>query len=117
MKFNDHGTLINAAEVRFVRVLPGPLERVWAFITDPDKRQLWLAGGTTATRPGDTFQLEFDNRKSETPNESVPAQFAEHACANGSEATLTRHDPMHLHAFLWGGGEVDLLNSLPKGKR
>jgi uncharacterized protein YndB with AHSA1/START domain len=106
MKLNDHGTLLNAAEVRFIRLLPGPIERVWAFITDPAKRQLWLAGGTTATQPGDKFQLEFENRRHEIPCETVPEKYKEHACNIGSEATITRHEPPHVHAFIWGGGEV-----------
>ncbi len=106
MKHNDHGTLLNAAEVRFIRLLPGPIERVWAFITDPAKRQLWLAGGTNATQPGDKFQLEFENRRHETPGETVPEKFKEHACNIGSEATITRHERPHVHAFIWGEGEV-----------
>lgn len=103
---DDHGTLINTAEVRFVRLLPGPIERVWAFITDPEKRQLWLAGGTTASTPGSSFQLQFENRRHELPGETVPDKHKEHACAIGSEATVTRHEPPHVHAFIWGDGEV-----------
>lgn len=114
MKLNDHGTLLNSAEVRFVRLLPGPIERVWAFITDPEKRQLWLAGGTTATQPGDTFQLNFENRRHETPGETVPEKYKEHACGIGSEATLTRHEPMSLYSFVWGGGEV-IFELTPEG--
>ena len=103
---NDHGTLINGAEVRFVRLLPGPIERVWAFITDPEKRQLWLAGGTSASTPGTSFQLQFENRKHELPGETVPEKHKEHACAIGSEATITRHEEPNVHAFIWGEGEV-----------
>ena len=115
MSLNDHGTLLNSAEVRFVRILPGPIERVWAFITDPEKRQLWLAGGTTATQTGDKFQLEFKNRELETPNETVPAKYQEYACTIASEAILTRHEPMSLHSFLWGGGEV-IFELTPEGE-
>lgn len=115
MKHNDHGTLLNAAEVRFIRLLPGPIERVWAFITDPTKRQLWLADGTTATQPGNTFQLNFENRRHEIPGETVPEKYKEHACNNGSEATLTRHEPMSLYSFVWGGGEV-IFELSPEGE-
>lgn len=103
---DDHATLINTTEVRFVRLLPGPIERVWAFITDPEKRQLWLAGGTTASTPGSSFQLKFENRRHELPGETVPEKHKEHACAIGSEATITRHEPPNVHAFIWGEGEV-----------
>ena len=46
MKANDqHGKFTGPAEVRLVRTLPGPIERVWEYLTDPEKRSRWFAGG------------------------------------------------------------------------
>src|SRR5688572_29818333 len=36
--------------VRMERLFPGPVERVWEFLVDPDKRALWLAGGPMELR-------------------------------------------------------------------
>ena len=39
MKSNEqHGKFTSPAEVRIVRTLPGPIERVWDYLTDPEKR-------------------------------------------------------------------------------
>ncbi len=38
-------------EVRLLRLLPGPIERVWDFIIDPEKRARWFAGGVGIPRP------------------------------------------------------------------
>ena len=35
---SEYGIVTEAGAVRFERLLPGPIERVWAYLTDPDKR-------------------------------------------------------------------------------
>ena len=42
---SDYGVATAPNEVRFERSLPGPVERVWAYLTEADKRRQWLAGG------------------------------------------------------------------------
>ena len=37
---NDHGTLTSPDTIRFARLLPGPIERIWAHLVDPRKRAL-----------------------------------------------------------------------------
>ena len=45
-RFNQQlGTLAPDKSLRLQRRLPGPIERVWAYLTEPDKRATWLAGG------------------------------------------------------------------------
>ena len=53
MKANDlHGQFTGPAEVRLVRTLPGPIERIWDYLTDSEKRSRWFAGGPMELRPG-----------------------------------------------------------------
>ena len=40
---NPDGQLKRVAMVQFERILPGPIERVWAFVTDPRKLPAGLA--------------------------------------------------------------------------
>jgi hypothetical protein len=48
---NDlHGQFTGPAEVRLVRILPGPIERVWDYLTDSEKRGRWFAGGPMEPR-------------------------------------------------------------------
>src|SRR5690606_39019955 len=42
---NPDGEVLDRQTVRFRRVLPGPIERVWAYLTEADKRAKWFAGG------------------------------------------------------------------------
>src|SRR5437762_3029640 len=56
-------TLIEPGTVKMERLLPGPVERVWAYITDSKKRSLWLAAGEFDLRVGGEIRLQFDNSK------------------------------------------------------
>ena len=39
------GVLSEPATVTFQRLLPGPIERVWAYLTQGELRRKWLAAG------------------------------------------------------------------------
>ena len=42
---NEYGELLDESAVKFERLLPGPIERVWSYLTEGDKRARWLCGG------------------------------------------------------------------------
>ena len=44
-KPDDYGELIEPTTLRIQRLLPGPIERIWAYLTDSDLRSKWLAAG------------------------------------------------------------------------
>ena len=46
---NDLATATATDTVRLERLLPGPIERVWAYLTEPDKRATWFAGSPSAS--------------------------------------------------------------------
>ena len=54
---DDYGTLIEPATLRIQRVLPGPIERVWAYLTDSELRRQWFAAGPMELKVGATFEL------------------------------------------------------------
>jgi uncharacterized protein YndB with AHSA1/START domain len=73
----DVAEVLDASTIRFVRLLPGPIERVWEYIYDGKKRGEWFASGDTPTRPGETFELRFKHSDL-SPNKAMPPeQFKE----------------------------------------
>lgn len=40
---NEFGVVTEPGTVRFERVLPGPIERVWAYLTESEKRRSYSA--------------------------------------------------------------------------
>lgn len=115
------GELINAGEVRFVRMLPGPIERVWQFLTDPDKRKLWFADGTAPAAEGGKMQLIFRNAQL-AAGEQVPAKYERHATDGISfYVKVLRCEPPRLLVHSWdeedGTGSEVTFELAPVGDR
>ena len=119
MKINDEpGKFTGPAEVRLVRTLPGPIERIWEYLTDPEKRARWFAGGPMELRVGGKMRFEF-RHKDIAPGETPPEQYAKtHEGGRGFDGTVTRCEPPHLLAFTFGSdGESEAIFELtPQGK-
>jgi uncharacterized protein YndB with AHSA1/START domain len=54
-----YGTYLDAATVRHERLLPGPIERVWTYLTASEGLSTWLGHATIPPRAGDAFTLAF----------------------------------------------------------
>jgi uncharacterized protein YndB with AHSA1/START domain len=75
MKTNEQlGKFTGPGEVRIVRTLPGPIERVWDFLTDPAKRARWFAGGPMEPRQGGKIELFF-RHENIAPGEKPPEKM------------------------------------------
>jgi uncharacterized protein YndB with AHSA1/START domain len=61
MGTNDMGKILNSHTVRFERLLPGPIERVWDYISTPSGIASWLCPNTTVElRSEGRINLKFD---------------------------------------------------------
>jgi uncharacterized protein YndB with AHSA1/START domain len=54
---SDKGQIHKETMVRFERILPGPIERVWGFLTSSEHLGKWLAAGTIEPREGGAVNL------------------------------------------------------------
>ena len=61
MQKDARSTLIKPSTIRLERLLPGPVERVWAYLTESKQRATWLAAGEFDLRLGGKVELIFDN--------------------------------------------------------
>jgi hypothetical protein len=72
--------------VRIERLLPGPAERLWAYLVDSEKRRLWLAAGEMEPRVGGGVTHLF--RHPELSDEATPEPYRgfddSHRCMAGS---------------------------------
>lgn len=119
MKSNDeHGKFTGPAELRIVRTLPGPIERIWEYLTDPEKRARWFAGGPMEQRVGGKMRLEF-RHKNLAPDEIPPEEYKEtHESGHGFDGTVTRCEPPRVLAFTFGSDaeSVATFELTPQGK-
>ena len=83
------GTIVDPHTVRFERLLPGPIERVWDYLTKPDCLATWLAEGEIPSRVGAPVELRFD--VDEGPERKT-------AVIRG---VVTQCEPPHVLAYTW----------------
>lgn len=100
---NDgYGTVTAADTVRFERLLPGPIERVWSYITESDKRVKWLAAGPMELRAGGEMKLTFRNSELSPHGEPTPEEYKKYE-GSGFSAKVIRCEPPRLLTHSWGG--------------
>lgn len=103
----SYGTPISRDTIRFERVLPGPIERVWTYLTDSEKRGKWLASGTMELRVGGAVHLVFKNDDLSSPPSFPNAKYASmRGCAVPLAGRITRYEAPTLLAFTWGESEA-----------
>jgi uncharacterized protein YndB with AHSA1/START domain len=98
------GTLSESATLTVKRRLPGPIERVWAYLTDSDLRRQWLAAGTMEMKVGTPFELVWRNDELTQPPGMRPSGFTdEHRMA----CRVVEFEPFRKLTFTWNGtGDV-----------
>ena len=103
MKTMDrYGKLIAPNTIRFERILPGPIERAWSYLTEPEKRAKWLSSGPMELRVGGAAQLNWLHRNMDAAPEEIPEQFKQLENGHSMDARVTRCEPPHVLAFTWG---------------
>ena len=118
MKTNEqHGKFSGPTEVRIVRTLPGPIERVWEYLTQPDKRARWFCGGITEQRAGGRIEFNMVH-KNIAPNETPPEKWAKVQDPGVTfDGRVLRCEPPKLLVFTFGSDESEVTFELsPQGK-
>ena len=99
-----YGVLTEPATLTIQRLLPGPMERVWAYLTDSDLRRQWLAAGPMTMKVGAPFEFVWRNDELSDPPAQRPAGFPEE---QRMQSRITELDPPHKISFTWeGSGDV-----------
>jgi uncharacterized protein YndB with AHSA1/START domain len=100
---SDYGVVPDRGTIRFQRVLPGTLERVWAYLTEPELRGKWLASGPMELHVGGRVELHFLHASLSPHVEPTPARFKHFEGGCKQEGRVTRCEPPRLLAYTWGG--------------
>jgi len=99
-----YGVLTEPATLKIQRLLPGPIERIWAYLTQSELRRQWLAAGRMEMKVGAPFELVWRNEELNNPPSQRPAGFPEERRMQGRIIEL---DPPRKLAFTWeGSGDV-----------
>lgn len=94
-----YGTLIEPATLKIQRLLPGPIDRIWAYLTESDLRRQWLASGTMEMKVGAPVELVWRNNELTDPPGNPPEGFGEE---HRRSEEITELDPPHKLGISWG---------------
>ncbi len=94
-----YGVLTEPATLTIRRLLPGPIERVWAYLTDGELRRQWLAAGEMKLELGASFELVWRNDELTEPAGRRPAGFPDE---HRMQSRITELEPPHRLGFSWG---------------
>ena len=104
-QIDTYGTLAAPDTLQMTRLLPGPIDRVWAYLTESDLRRKWLASGVMELKVGAPFELTWRNEELENAGPRPEGFDEEHRM----ESRITELDPPHRLGFQFGtSGEVTI---------
>ena len=102
--------------MRLERLLPGPVERLWAYITDSKKRATGSAGGEFEPRVGGK-RRDASSTTTTCPEDTTPPNKG--LGPGPFEGVITRLEPLRVlaHTMKWDSGDTEVTYELsPRGK-
>ena len=106
-----YGEVIEPNTLRIKRLLPGSIDRLWAYLTDSDLRRKWLASGVMEMKVGAPFQLVWRNDELENAGPRPDGFDDEHRM----ESRITELDPPYRLGFEFGRSGVVTIELEGKG--
>jgi uncharacterized protein YndB with AHSA1/START domain len=108
----SYGELSEPATLTIQRRLPGPIDRVWAYLTESDLRRQWLASGDMEMKLGATFELVWRNNELTNPPGLRPDGASDE---HRMQSTITELDPPRKLSFTWGTTDGVTFELKPQG--
>ncbi len=109
---DPYGVLTEPATLKIQRLLPGPIERVWAYLTESDLRRQWLAAGQMEMKIGAPVELVWRNNElTDPPGQRPPGLSGERRM----QSRITELDPPRKLAIAWDGSGDVSFELEPKG--
>lgn len=96
---DNYGVLTEPATLTIQRLLPGSIDRVWAYLTESDLRRQWMAAGTMDMRVGSTAELVWRNNDLTDPPGNRPEGFSEE---HRMEVEIIELQAPYRLAITWG---------------
>jgi uncharacterized protein YndB with AHSA1/START domain len=108
-----YGVVSEPMTVKIERLLPGPIERVWSYLTESELRRQWLAAGKMDLTPGASFELVWRNDElNENPGKRPDGFSAE----SRMTCEIIAVDPPRKLSFTWEDGSDVTFDLTPKGR-
>lgn len=91
---DELGTIVDGETVRFERVYPAPVARVWWFLTDHEGMAAWFADADLEPRTGGRIEMRWEGAEAEVGEVIVwePERMLEFTWQSSGEESLVRYE-------------------------
>ncbi|MDT0690139.1 SRPBCC family protein [Salegentibacter sp. F188] len=96
-----YGRITSPGTVKFERTFQNKILEVWNYLTDSDKRGLWLASGNMQLEVGGEVKLVFQHRNLSMQEDSVPEKFKDKSDGETLNEKVVQLDPPEVLGFTW----------------
>jgi uncharacterized protein YndB with AHSA1/START domain len=107
-----YGQLVEPTVLKLERLLPGPVERVWRYITENDLRRQWMASGDMKLEVGAEVEFVWRNDELTDPPGARPEGMS---AENRMVCKVLEVDPPRRLFISWGVQSDVLFELKPKG--
>jgi uncharacterized protein YndB with AHSA1/START domain len=111
---NEYAVVTEPRTVRLERILPGPIERVWSYLTDSEKRGKWFASGPMELRVGGKVELKFHHADL-SAEKTAPEKFKKYE-GHTMLGRVTACEPPRLLSYTFGDAGEVTFELTPKGR-
>ncbi len=112
---NEYGVVTEARTIRMERLLPGPIERVWDYLTNSTKRGKWFATGKMDLHVGGHVEFFF-NHADLSAEKTPPEKHKNKTGGISVNGTITALKPPSLLSFNFGNAGEVTFELTAKGK-
>lgn len=109
-----YGRLTGPMTLTIQRLLPGPIERIWAYLTESELRRKWLAAGEMGMKPGTSFEFVWRNAELNDPPSPRPEGHSEE---HRLVCEIIECEPPRRLAITWGRSDGVTFELEVRGQR
>lgn len=99
-----HGIFLEPGTVQLERLLPGPIERVWDYLTKSELKAKWLSAGDVEPRVGGKVEFRFKHSNLSENDDPIPEKYKHMEGGTYFEGRVTKWNPPRLLSYTWGEG-------------
>ena len=99
------GVFTEPGTIRFERILPGPAERIWEYLTKSELKAKWLSAGDVEATVGGKVEHHFDHTRLSPEDDPFPEKYKALEAGDSSHGVVTQCDPPRLLSYTWAEGD------------
>lgn len=98
----QHGIFPEPGTIQFERLLPGPAERIWDYLTQSELKAKWLSAGDVEPRVGGKVEFRFKHKNLSEKDDPIPEKYKHMEDGTYFEGRVTEWKPYKKLSYTWG---------------